>query len=88
MQIYISLEATLISIFLYIITEKGMILGILSKFDLKWWSKPLYSCPICSSFWYTILLMYLHNSYDWHLPLISVILNKFYAEFDSKYFQK
>lgn len=72
----------LISYFLYVVTEKDMVLGFLSRYDKQIWAKPLFSCPICSSFWYTTLVMICYLDFTWWMPLLSVVIAKIIQKYE------
>jgi hypothetical protein len=60
------------------ITNEGHILSFLNKFDKYFFAKPLWLCNICSSFWYTLLVVSIHHSNYFSIPIamtLSILYN-------------
>jgi hypothetical protein len=75
-----------ISLVMQTITENGHILSFLNKFDkYEIISKPLWLCNICSSFWYTFLVVSINQTNYFSIPIamsISILVNKYYDKQD------
>lgn len=67
------------------ITNQGYILSFLNKFDKYFFAKPLWLCNVCSSFWYTLLVVSINHSNYFSIPIamaLSILLNKYYDKQD------
>lgn len=62
----------------YITMQEGMIFEKLGnwledKIKSEYWSKPVYSCVVCMSFWHGLYVYWLVFGYSWMNCLITII---------------